>query len=469
MADDSASPIAGPNAWLVDEMFEQFRSDPSSVSESWREFFGGYSPGASTSTATAPPAATAPAATPTAPTAAPSPTAPASQTSPTTNDASIGTPLRGAAARIVSNMEASLDVPTATSFREIPTKLLEVNRKSINGYLSRSRSGKVSFTHIIGYAIVRAIVDGMPIMNSAFTTDAEGKPYVVRNESVGLGLAVDVEKNDGSRSLLVPCIKNAETLNFAQFYDSYEELVRKVRSNKLSPDDFAGVSITLTNPGTIGTLQSVPRLMPGQGVIVGVGSLDYPIAFRGADPATIASLGMSKVMTLTSTYDHRIIQGAESGLFLKRIQELLMGEHKFYEDIFEALGLPYEPVEWAHDVNPNDHQELMLEKNLQVRALINMFRVRGHLDTDLDPLDLTEHHLHPELDPAAYGLTIWDFDREFLTGGLAGRDRMTLASILDVLRSAYCRTIGIEYMHIQDPVQKVWIQQQVEGVKFELS
>ena len=460
MADDSASPIAGPNAWLVDEMFEQFRTDPSSVSESWREFFAGYSPGAGTATAApAPSAPAAPAATTAAPAAAPSTPAAAPQ----------GTPLRGAAARIVSNMEASLEVPTATSFREIPTKLLEVNRKSINGYLSRSRSGKVSFTHIIGYAIVRAIVDAAPVMNSSFTTDAEGKPYVVRNETVGLGLAVDVEKNDGSRSLLVPCIKNANSLSFAQFLDSYEELVRKVRSNKLTPDDFAGATVTLTNPGTIGTLQSVPRLMPGQGVIVGVGSLDYPVAFRGADPATIASLGMSKVMTMTSTYDHRIIQGAESGLFLKRIQELLMGEHEFYEEIFESLGLPYEPVDWARDVNPNDHEQLMLEKNLQVRALINMYRVRGHLDTDLDPLDLTEHHLHPELDPVAYGLTIWDFDREFLTGGLAGRDSMTLASILDVLRSAYCRTIGIEYMHIQDPVQKAWIQQQVEGVKFELS
>jgi 2-oxoglutarate dehydrogenase E1 component len=270
-------------------MFEQFRTDPSSVSESWREFFAGYSPGVGTVTA---------ASAPTAPVASP-PTAVAPAAPATPAAAPEGTPLRGAAARIVSNMEASLEVPTATSFREIPTKLLEVNRKSINGYLSRSRSGKVSFTHIIGYAIVRAIVDAAPVMNSSFTTDAEGKPYVVRNETVGLGLAVDVEKNDGSRSLLVPCIKNANSLSFAQFLDSYEELVRKVRANKLSPDDFAGVTVTLTNPGTIGTLQSVPRLMPGQGVIVGVGSLDYPVAFRGADPATIASLGMSKVMTMT--------------------------------------------------------------------------------------------------------------------------------------------------------------------------
>ena len=366
-------------------------------------------------------------------------------------------------------MEASLAVPTATSFREVPTKLLEVNRKSINGYLSRSRAGKVSFTHIIGYAIVRAIVDATPVMNSTFTLDEDGKPCVIHHEDIGLGIAVDVDKGDGTRSLLVPCIKRANTLDFAGFFDAYEDLVRKVRSNKLSPDDFSGVTVSLTNPGTLGTVQSVPRLMPGQGVIVGVGSMDHPTAFRGADPATIAALGLSKVMTVTSTYDHRIIQGAESGLFLKRIQELLMGEHGFYEEIFDSLGLPYEPVDWARDVNPADQPETMLEKQLAVQRLMNMYRVRGHLDADLDPLNLEENQLYAELDPAYYGLTIWDLDREFLTLGMAGRQKMTLAEILDTLRSAYCRTIGIEYMHIQDPEQKIWIQQQVEGVRFELT
>ncbi len=456
--------IGGPNAWLVDEMYEQYLRDPQSVSDSWRDFFTGYSPGTAPSTApVAAPAAsaTAPATASAPPVATPAPSS--SETAPPE-----GEPLRGAAARIVTNMEASLTVPTATSFREVATKLLEVNRKSINGYLSRSRSGKVSFTHIIGYAVVRAIVDAVPVMNSSFVEGADGKPYVIRNEHLGLGLAVDVEKA-GGRSLLVPCIRDADTLDFARFLDAYEALIRKVRSNTLSPDDFAGVTVTLTNPGTIGTVQSVPRLMPGQGVIVGVGSLDHPTAFRGADPATIAELGLSRVMTVTSTYDHRIIQGAESGLFLKRVQELLMGEHGFYEEIFDSLGLPYEPVDWARDRNPVDRHQAQLEKNLQVRALINMFRVRGHLDADLDPLGLAEHHLHPELDPANYGLTIWDLDREFLTGGMAGRDRMTLAEILDVLRSAYCRTVGIEYMHIQDPVQKAWIQERVEGVRRDVS
>jgi 2-oxoglutarate decarboxylase len=360
-------------------------------------------------------------------------------------------------------------VPTATSFREVPAKLLEVNRKIINSYLSRTRAGKISFTHVIGYAIVKAITGTTPVMNAAYAEGADGKPYVVRHEHLGLGLAVDVEKGDGSRSLLVPCIKQADTLDFAGFFAAYEELIRKVRSNKLAPDDFAGVTVSLTNPGTIGTVQSVPRLMPGQGLIVGVGSLDYPTSYAGADPATLADLGLSKVMTITSTYDHRIIQGAESGLFLKRVHQLLMGEDGFYEEIFHSLGVPYEAVEWARDANPVDRVEAMLDKQMQVQALVNAHRVRGHLIADLDPLGAEEPHLHPELDPATYGLTIWDLDREFLTGGIAGRTRMKLDTILDVLRDAYCRTIGIEYMHIQEPEEKRWIQEHVEGVKVDLT
>ena len=322
MADDSSPQITGPNAWLVDEMFEQYRNDPDSVSESWREFFHGYRPTAAPRAAamTSP----APNGSPTA-----TPAATASADAPTDEVPASGVALRGAAARIVANMESSLTVPTATSFREVPAKLLEVNRKIINSFLTRSRSGKVSFTHIIGYAIVRAIVEAAPVMNASFQEGADGKPYVVRHEHLNLGLAVDQEKSDGSRSLLVPCIKAADTLDFAGFLDAYEEIIRKVRSNKLTPDDFAGVTVSLTNPGTIGTVQSVPRLMPGQGVIFGVGSLDYPAAYQGADPATIAGLGLSKVMTISSTYDHRIIQGAESGLFLKRVHELLMGQHEF--------------------------------------------------------------------------------------------------------------------------------------------
>ena len=465
MADDSSPNIAGPNAWLVDEMYEQFRTDPASVSDSWRDFFSDYTPGAAGRVTAPPTPVKAPAP---APTAAPQP-APAATPAPAPAAPVAAaaepeiTPLRGAAARIVTNMESSLSVPTATSFREVPAKLLEVNRKIINSFLSRSRSGKVSFTHIIGYAVVRAIVESTPVMNSAYTTDADGKPAVIRHEHLGLGLAVDQEKSDGSRSLLVPCIKAADTLDFAGFFDAYEEIIRKVRSNKLTPDDFAGVTVSLTNPGTIGTVQSVPRLMPGQGVIVGVGTLDYPAAWQGADPTTLAGLGLSKVMTITSTYDHRIIQGAESGLFLKRVHELLMGRDGFYDEIFRSLGIPYEATDWSRDQNPATTVDAMVEKQLNVQQLINMHRVRGHLYADLDPLSTEEPHIHSELDPLTYGLTIWDLDRVFLCGGIGGRDRMKLDEILDILRSAYCGTVGIEYMHIQDPVEKLWIQQEVEG------
>ncbi|MCU0268651.1 MAG: multifunctional oxoglutarate decarboxylase/oxoglutarate dehydrogenase thiamine pyrophosphate-binding subunit/dihydrolipoyllysine-residue succinyltransferase subunit [Acidimicrobiales bacterium] len=457
--DPNPSAIAGPNAWLVDEMYEQYLIDKASVSASWREFFEDYrpAPGAATPAVSPTPAASA------APT---SPVAPA----PSTGDRTVadtGQPIRGVGARIVANMEASLAVPTATSFREVPSKLLEVNRRIINGYLGRTRGGKVSFTHLIGYAVARAIADATPVMNASFA-EVDGKPYVTRHEHVGLGIAVDLEKADGSRSLVVPCVRGADTLDFAGFWQAYEDLIRKVRSNKLTPDDFAGVTVTLTNPGTIGTKQSVPRLMPGQGLIVGVGAMEYPAAFAGADPVALADLGVSKVITLSSTYDHRIIQGAESGLFLKRVSELLTGADDFYHQVFHSLGVPYESVDWRRDVNPVDHEASVVEKQVQVDRLVNMHRVRGHLIADLDPLADKEPHIHPELDPASYGLTIWDLDRQFLTSGVGGRDRMPLGDLLHIMRDAYCRTVGIEYMHIQDPEEKAWVQQQVEGVSPEL-
>lgn len=469
----SPTEFLGPNAWLVDEMYEQYLIDPSSVSESWRDFFADYQRDRDI-TASRPNAAL-PATgrvgdtsqVPAVGSSGVSQPAPAPTSTGIAADGTVevaGEPLRGAAARIVTNMEASLAVPTATSFREVPAKLLEVNRRVINGYLGRTRGGKVSFTHLIGYAIVRAAADSMPVMNSTFVEGPDGKPRVIRHEHVGLGLAVDVEKSDGSRTLLVPVIKDADTLDFRGFWGAYEDLIRKVRSNKLAPDDFAGATITLTNPGTIGTVQSVPRLMPGQGVIVGVGRLNYPAAFDGADEQALAELGVSKVMTITSTYDHRIIQGAESGLFLKRIHELLLGEDEFYDEAFRSLGVPYEAVRWRTDDNPIDREQARLEKQMHVQTLINQYRVRGHLIADLDPLAWKEPVMHTELDPATYGLTIWDLDREFLSGGVGGTTRMKLGDLLHVLRDAYCRTVGIEYMHISDPEQKRWIQQQVEGV-----
>lgn len=465
----------GPNTWLVDEMYEQFLTDPSSVSPAWQEFFADYRRDVDEIAAEAPAAAppTRPpseASAPARPRPAPRPAAvqpspavrPEEAPEPSEKEAP-GEPLRGAAARIAENMQASLDVPVATSFRNVPARLLEVNRRVINGYLGRTRGGKVSFTHLIGYAVVRAIVDSAPSLRSTYATGPDGKPRIVRHDHVGLGLAVDVEKADGSRSLVVPVIKDADTLDFRGFWSSYEDLIRKVRSNKLSPDDFAGATMTLTNPGTLGTVQSVPRLMKGQALIVGVGAIDYPAEWRGADPAAVAELGVSKVVTLTSTYDHRIIQGAESGLFLDRVEQLLLGEDGFYNSILGSLEVPYEAVKWRQDVSPVSRDQSILEKQVAVATLIRAYRVRGHLIADLDPLRWKEPRMHPELDPATYGLTIWDLDREFLTGGLGDGDRLTLGEILRVLRDAYCRTSGIEYMHIKELDEQHWIQSMVEG------
>ena len=376
---------------------------------------------------------------------------------------------RGAAARIASNMTASLGVPTATSFRVVPARLLEVNRKILNNQLSRTGSaGKVSFTHIIGYALVQAL-KSVPVAQLHVCGRTRGRPQnppaVIHHEHVALGIAVDLEKSDGSRTLMVPVIRDADELDFRSFWSAYEDLIRRVRSGKIGADDLAGATVTLTNPGTIGTVQSVPRLMPGQGAIIGVGSIDYPAEWQAADPRVLAELGVSKVVTITSTYDHRIIQGAESGLFLQRMHRLLVGEESFYQMVFKAMGVPYEPVRFHRDVNDlSESSSIHTQKQIDVDNLINMYRVRGHLIAHLDPLDWKDPHMHPELDPTTHGLSVWDLDREFLTNGLAGSRRMSLGDILGILRDAYCRTVGVEYMYIQEPDQKRWIQEHVEGV-----
>ncbi len=353
-------------------------------------------------------------------------------------------------------MEASLEVPTATSVRAVPAKLLEDNRTVINRHLARSRGGKVSFTHLIGYALVRALVDH-PEMNAYFT-EVNGKPTVVKPEGIGLGLAIDLVKGE-QRQLVVASIKDAQRLDFSSFWVAYEDIVRRARTGKLTTDDFAGTTISLTNPGGIGTVHSVPRLMSGQGTIVGVGAMEYPAPFQGASKETLAALAVSKTITLTSTYDHRIIQGAQSGEFLRRMHQLLLGENGFYDDIFASLRIPYEPVRWSPDI-PDSH-EGDLDKGALVMEVIHSYRVRGHLMADTDPLEFRIRR-HPDLDITEHRLTLWDLDREFAVGGFAGNRTMKLRDVLGVLRDSYCRRVGIEYMHIQDPAQRRWIQQRVE-------
>jgi 2-oxoglutarate decarboxylase len=366
-------------------------------------------------------------------------------------------PLRGMAKTLATNMDASLAIPTATSVRTIPAKLMIDNRIVINNHLRRARGGKVSFTHMIGWALVKALME-FPSQNVHYT-ELDGKPSLVQPGHINLGLAIDLPKPDGTRALLVPSIKRAETMTFAEFVNAYDELVRKARANKLGADDFAGTTVSLTNPGGIGTVHSVPRLMPGQGAIIGAGALEYPAEFQGASEKTLVDLGISKTITLTSTYDHRVIQGAGSGEFLKIVHQLLTGERGFYEDIFAALRVPSDPIHWAQDINVDLADNV--SKTARVQELINAYRVRGHLLADVDPL-VYQQRSHPDLDVRNHGLTFWDLDREFVVGGFGDRRAMKLRDVLGLLRDSYCRTVGVEYMHIQDPEQRRWFQSNLE-------
>jgi 2-oxoglutarate dehydrogenase E1 component len=327
----------------------------------------------------------------------------------------------------------------------------------INNHLKRGRGGKVSFTHIIAYAMIKAL-RAMPEMN-AFYGELDGKPALGKPEHINLGIAIDLAKPDGTRQLLVPSIKGCEGLDFGQFWVAYEEIVKKARAGTLTVEDYAGTTVSLTNPGTIGTVHSVPRLVQGQGLIIGVGAMDYPAEFQGASEETLARMAISKVITLTSTYDHRVIQGAQSGDFLRRIHELLLGAEHFYDEIFTALRIPYEPIRWASDFAFTKDEEI--DKTARVQQLIQAYRTWGHLMADIDPLVYAQR-THPDLDVVNHGLTLWDLDREFATGGFGGKNFLPLRKILGILRDSYCRSIGVEYMHISNPEERKWMQQHIE-------
>ncbi|MDQ0735471.1 multifunctional oxoglutarate decarboxylase/oxoglutarate dehydrogenase thiamine pyrophosphate-binding subunit/dihydrolipoyllysine-residue succinyltransferase subunit [Arthrobacter agilis] len=365
--------------------------------------------------------------------------------------------LRGPAKAISTNMEASLSVPTATSVRAIPAKLLIDNRLVINSNLARARGGKVSFTHLIGYAIIRALAQ-FPSQNVYYDV-VDGKPSAIQPAHVNFGLAIDMPKPDGTRSLVVPNIKKAETMNFSEFWHAYEDLVKKARAGKLGADDYAGTTVSLTNPGGIGTVHSVPRLSKGQACIIGAGALEYPAEFQGSSEKTLAKHAISKTITLTSTYDHRVIQGAGSGEFLRIIHQLLLGEQGFYDEIFESLRIPYEPVRWSADIQVDPVDQI--NKVARIQQLIHAYRVRGHLMADTNPLEYVQRK-HADLDIRTHGLTLWDLDREWPTGGFGGQPMLKFRDMLGVLRDAYCRTTGIEYMHLQDPAERQWFQDELE-------
>ena len=442
----------GANASYVQGLLARYNKDPKSVDESWQTFFGdllgtnGQIPTVSQPADLAPKETKLPAA------------KPAAAVSPDAN----AKPIIGPAKKIVQNMELSLTVPTATSVRSIPVKVLEENRRIVNEHLQSHGRGKASFTHFIAWAIVQAI-KALPRMNHGFT-ESNGAPARVENEHINLGIAIDIEKKDGSRNLLVPNIKNCETMNFAEFFAAYNETVKKARDAKLEIADFQGTTISLTNPGTLGTVASNPRLMAGQSAIIATGAIEYPAEYQAMTAAALSQLGISKTVTVTSTYDHRVIQGAESGLFLAKIHEYIVGKHGFYDTIFTDLEINIPPLRWAVDYNPSllggDRFTEQAEKQANVLQLINAFRIRGHLLADIDPLNMTSQHAS-ELELENFGLTIWDLDREFITGGLHGEKTATLRRILDILRKAYCGKVGIEYRHIQSKEEKEWIRAQV--------
>src|SRR6266496_3093546 len=450
----------GENASYVADLLARYRMNPASVDEEWRAFFRERLGEAEAAPPARPevgrreagrgePAAVV------AP--APQPQAPRAL-----REGEAIEPLRGAALRVAENMEESLHVPAATSQLQILVKLLEENRRLINEYRASRDESKISFTHLIGWAILQALKD-FPRLNDAYDDSGES-PARLHKDKINFGLAVDVEKKDGSRSLVVPNVKDAGAMTLAQFVAASDDVVSRARAGKLQVSDFEGTTISLTNPGTIGTTASVPRLMPGQGLIVATGAMEYPGEFRAMAPEAISQLAISKVVTFTSTYDHRIIQGAESGAFLGRIEELLLGGRDFYARAFADLGLGQQPLHWAVDRNPavsGDARTGEIEKQARVLELINAYRVRGHLIADIDPLGLMAVPRHPELDLDTYGLTIWDLDRAFWTGGLAGGDHMPLRDIIGVMRRVYCGRVGTEYRHISSPTEKYWIRKHI--------
>ncbi|HEY5536365.1 MAG TPA: multifunctional oxoglutarate decarboxylase/oxoglutarate dehydrogenase thiamine pyrophosphate-binding subunit/dihydrolipoyllysine-residue succinyltransferase subunit [Ignavibacteria bacterium] len=440
----------GVNTWFVLDLLDNFSENPDSVSTDWQKFFHSINIGLKKGIDKV----------------ELKETHNKELEYPAISENEEASPIRGSGARIIENMNTSLSIPIATSLRTIPVKVLEENRRIVNQHFEKIRSKKISYTHIIGWAIVKALKK-FPVMNYSFST-IEGEPFVIKKSDVNIGLAIDIEKKDGSRSLIVPNIKKSSEMNFKQYFDAYNDIIDRSRKNKIEVADFLGTTISLTNPGKIGTASSNPRLMVGQGTIIATGAIDFPTGFQAAAKDVISKLGISKVMNITSTYDHRIIQGAESGMFLKKISELINGENEFYEEIFSDLKIPLKPVVWAEDKNAEDFDKLNnieeIEKHAKVIQMINMYRVRGHLLANLDPLHPKAQY-HPELDPSHYGLTVWDYDRQFITDGIGGVRSAKLRDILEMLHKTYCDNIGVEYRHIQDPEEKHWLQSNMESIR----
>ncbi len=389
--------------------------------------------------------------------------------------------LRGPAAMLAKAMDESRAVPTATSFRTIAVDTLDAKRKAINLVL-KERGLKVSFTHLVAWAIVEAAKD-FPVMVRTFAEE-DGKPFAIEKGPVNLGIAVDVEKKDGSHTLMVPAIKGSDSLDFAGFHSRFEELIAKTRENKLTADDFQGTNISLTNPGGVGTIASVPRLLSGQSAIIATGSIAYPPEWLHASPERLKQLGVSKVMTMTSTYDHRVIQGAESGAFLKRVEQLLQGEDEFYEKVGADLGLETAGITSAHpaaesappllagsaaviapsaepSTAPGEVDEELLQAVQAATSVLKAYRTHGHLAAHLDPLG-SEPKGDPALEPENVNLTpelMARIPASILRIGVPGE---TLLEALPRMRQTYCGTIAYQVEHLSSHQQRIWLREMIE-------
>ena len=451
------------NAGFAQSLYEDYLRDPASVGPEWRQLFDSGVVGEKPPALNGADAPTRAATT--------SPVGPAHTDEPARPGDPARLEIKGPARRLVQNMNESLTVPTATTFRELPVARLEAERKALNAALQAgSRDLKISFTHLIAWALVQGVRRHL-VMSHAL--QAEGKAFHrVIPDGINLGLAVDVTRKDGSRGLLVPVIKHAEAMDFGQFHARYEELVDKSRHNRLMPDDFAGGTVTLTNPGGIGTVASVPRLMANQGTIIAVGAIGYPPEFSASPAATVQQLGLSKVMTMTSTYDHRIIQGAESGQFLATVDGMLQGAEGFYESVYAGLNLVYRPVSSVPPASPvspvlsaptPDVAEM--KHVAAAMALVKAFRTHGHLAAHLDPLGSAPAG-DPSLDPDTLGLTPEIMARipaEVLRIKVPGQ---SLLDALPHLESAYCGNIAYEIEHIASHEERVWLRERIESGSF---
>jgi 2-oxoglutarate decarboxylase len=390
------------------------------------------------------------------------------------------TPIRGGASALARGMEESLTVPTATSFRTITITTLDGRRKQL-----KAAGEKVSFTHLIGYAIARAATEQMPVMAHTYEKDEDGNPVLIDAGQVNLGIAVDVERR-GKRTLMVPVIKDAGRLSFRGFLDAFNDLIAKARDNKLTGDDLQGANVQLTNPGGIGTIASVPRLMAGNGTIVATGSIAYPVGLGEIGDL----IGAEKVMSMTSTYDHRIIQGAQSGQFLKTVEEYLQGEHEFYERAFADLGATLGPAiekpqpkleglvgsgagQAATQVAQGGAPSIELLQAVQAAtSLIRAVRSHGHLLAHLDPLEAPSDKTPEEvarqvgIDLEQLGLSeelMRQIPASILRTYVEGD---TLADVLPQLRDTYCGTVAYEVEHISDNDQRVWLREKIESGEF---